>query len=102
MAEYIEREKALAFQNELEPCLCRSAATGEVFSATKDADLVAYLQSIPAVNVREVVLCGECVLSGHCWCEDVFKFTRLSDKNRFCGVGKRASNAEKDGGDGNG
>lgn len=54
MAEYIEREKALAFQNELEPCLCRSAATGEVFSATKDADLVAYLQGIPAADVRPV------------------------------------------------
>lgn len=51
MAEYIEKEKALAFQNELEPRLCRSAATGEVFIATKDADLVAYLQSIPAADV---------------------------------------------------
>lgn len=60
MAEYIEKEKALAFQNELEPLLCRSAATGEVFSATKDADIVAYLQSIPAADVRPVVLCKDC------------------------------------------
>lgn len=49
MAEYIKRENALKFQDELEPCFCRSAITGEAFTATKDADLVPFLQNIPAL-----------------------------------------------------
>lgn len=55
MAEYIKREDALKFQDELEPCFCRSAITGEAFIATKDADLVPFLQNIPAEDVRPVV-----------------------------------------------
>jgi hypothetical protein len=29
-------------------------------SATKDADMVKYLQSIPAADVRHVVMCKDC------------------------------------------
>lgn len=54
MAEYIEREAALAFQNELEPCICKSAHDGNVFSATKDTDIVRYLNAIPAADVVPV------------------------------------------------
>ena len=71
MAEYIEREAALAFQNEVEPLLCRNVVTHDIMSATKDADMVKYLQSIPAADVRPVrygkwvkrngaILCSEC------------------------------------------
>lgn len=51
MAEYIKREAALAFQNEVEPLLCRNVVTHDIMSATKDADMVKYLQSIPAADV---------------------------------------------------
>lgn len=51
MAEYIERDSALAFQNELEPMVCKSIMTDELFSATKDSDLVAFLKNIPAADV---------------------------------------------------
>ena len=60
MAEYIEREAALKFQNELEPLLCRNVVTHDIMSATKDADLVEYLRSIPAADVAPVVRCKEC------------------------------------------
>lgn len=62
MAEYIEREAALAFQNELEPMVCKSIMTDELFSATKDSDLVAFLQNIPSADVvtRD---CYDCLLS---------------------------------------
>lgn len=53
--EYIPREAALAFQNEVEPLLCRNVVTHDIMSATKDADMVKYLQSIPAADVRHVV-----------------------------------------------
>lgn len=39
--EYISREAALAFQNEVEPLLCRNVVTHDIMSATKDADKVA-------------------------------------------------------------
>ena len=55
MAEYIEREAALAFQNELSMLLCKDVVTGDVMSATKDADLVKYLLSLPTADVRPVV-----------------------------------------------
>lgn len=51
MTEYIEREAALAFQNELEPMVCKNIMTDELFSATKDSDLVAFLQNIPSADV---------------------------------------------------
>ena len=52
---YIDRDAALNYQNEVEPCLCRNAHTGEVFSATRDDALVRYLEQIPAADVRPVV-----------------------------------------------
>lgn len=49
MAEYIEREAALAFQNEVEPVI---AFNGEqTFTTTRDSDMVSYLNSIPAADV---------------------------------------------------
>ena len=53
--EYIEREAALAFQNELEPVICKSVHSGGVYSATRDDDLVRFLSAIPAADVRPVV-----------------------------------------------
>jgi hypothetical protein len=55
MADYIEREAALRFQDELEPVICKSVETGALFSATKDADLTSYLIALPAADVRPVV-----------------------------------------------
>lgn len=55
MAEYIEREAALRFQDELEPVICKSVETGALFSATKDVDLTSYLYALPAADVRPVV-----------------------------------------------
>ena len=43
-------------------------------------------------DVREVVLCGNCYLHDKCATEDVFKFARLSEENRFCGVGSLKRN----------
>ena len=54
MSEYIDREAALAFMNEVEPCICKNAVTGEIFSATKDKDMIAFLSAIPAADVRPV------------------------------------------------
>jgi len=51
MAEYIDRDKVLAFQNELEPVLVFGQP---VYSATKDADLVAFINDIPAADVVPV------------------------------------------------
>jgi hypothetical protein len=52
----------LSFQNEVELMICKSPITGEVFSASKDTDLVEYFDSIPAVDAVEVVRCRECVV----------------------------------------
>jgi hypothetical protein len=54
MDDLIRRSDALAFQNEVEPIFCKSPITGDVFSASKDGDLVAYFDSIPAVDAVEV------------------------------------------------
>lgn len=51
MEEYISRESVLNFQNDLDPCICRSSYNDEMFSATKDADLVRFICSIPAADV---------------------------------------------------
>lgn len=51
--EYIEREAALAFMNEVEPCICHNS-DGVVFTATKDSDMLDYLRSIPAADVVPV------------------------------------------------
>ena len=59
MKEYIEREAAIAFMNEVEPCICHNP-DGAVFTATKDSDMLEFLRSIPAADVVEVVRCGDC------------------------------------------
>lgn len=53
MTEYIEREAALRFQDELEPVLCMPPDKSGVFSATRDAELVSYIQNIPAADVKK-------------------------------------------------
>lgn len=58
--DLIRRGDALSFQDEIEPLMCKSPITGDVFSATKDADLVRYFNSIPAVDAVEVCRCGQC------------------------------------------
>lgn len=58
--DYILRKDALAFQDEIEPSFCFDNKTRNIFSATKDADLVAYLNAIPAADVVEVVRCSVC------------------------------------------
>ena len=74
MSDYIEREKVLRYQDELEPCICRSIGQDatELFTATRDSSLINYIQSIPAADVRPVrrgkwiddgsgcVVCSEC------------------------------------------
>ena len=61
VSDYISREAALAFQDELAVLLCKDVVTGDVMSATKDADLVKYLLSISTADVRPVVCCKDCV-----------------------------------------
>lgn len=58
------------------------------------------LDELPAADVREVVLCGECFLHTHCRTEDVFDFAGLREENRFCSAGnlfrwKRKTNNAK-------
>ena len=56
MSDYIEREKVLKYQDELEPCICCSIGQDatELFTATRDSSLINYIQSIPAADVRPV------------------------------------------------
>ena len=51
--EYIEREAAIAFMNEVEPCICHNP-DGAVFTATKDSDMLEFLRAIPAADVVPV------------------------------------------------
>lgn len=53
MTEYIEREAAIAFMNEVEPCICYNP-DGVVYSATKDSDMLEFLRAIPAADVVPV------------------------------------------------
>lgn len=64
---------AKGFQSEL------NAATGE---------------HIPSVDAVPVVFCRDCKLHDNCYTEDVFKFARLSNDRRFCGVGERKGGDE--------
>ena len=57
--EYIERDAAIAFMNEVEPCICHNQ-DGAVFAATKDSDMLKFLRAIPAADVVPVVRCKEC------------------------------------------
>ena len=95
MAKYIESEKALAFQNELEPVVCKNIMTDELFSATKDSDLVAFLQNIPSADVKPVVR-GEWKVSRtdygwngaefptHCKCSECDREVPYQDKGNYC------------------
>lgn len=92
--EYIEREAALAFQNEVEPLLCRNVVTHDIMSATKDADMVKYLQSIPAADVRPVVLCKDCKWTETDGMEDPAIYCEKWDRwemppDGFCWLGKK-------------
>lgn len=88
--EYIEREEAIAFMNEVEPCICHDP-DGAVFTATKDSNMLEFLRAIPAADVAPVVRCGECE---HWWdngtdlcsCE---RDALLRRRDFFCADGKR-------------
>ena len=51
--KYIEREAAIAFMNEVEPCICHDP-DGAVFTATKDSNMLEFLRAIPAADVVPV------------------------------------------------
>ena len=51
------------------------------------------LNEIPAADVRPVVLCRNCYLHDNCTTEDIFKFARLAEDSRFCGVGSYQRNS---------
>lgn len=93
---YIDRDAALNYQNEVEPCLCRNAHTGEVFSATRDDALVKYLEQIPAADVRPVVTCAECKHNNACLTQAFVEEASRVPFDRttfFCADGKRADDA---------
>lgn len=95
MAEYIEREAAIAVIYEQH--VGGKEACENALPNTFGADLreiVADIEDIPAADVRPVVLCCMCELHGHCYTEDVFAFARLAEENRFCAVGKVKTNGE--------
>lgn len=50
---------------------------------------VRIVKEFPTVDAAPVVRCRECKLHDSCYTEDVFKFARLNDDKRFCGVGER-------------
>ena len=54
MSEYISREAALAFQDNVDPDFARNIMTGDIYAATKDAEIIKYLNAIPAADVRPV------------------------------------------------
>lgn len=81
MAEYIDKEALCHWCLETGPCYCDNCVMNR--------------EGIPAADVREVVLCGECYLHTHCRTEDVFDFAGLREENRFCSVGKRKTNSAK-------
>lgn len=92
MTDYIEREAALKFK--LTANVQREKIT--VAQAVADA-IAAYIKAIPAADVAPVVRCKDCYLHDRCCTEDVFKFARLSDEWRFCGVGSKEHGARMDG-----
>lgn len=110
--EYIGRDKVLAFQNELEPVIVFGQPA--CYSATKDADLVAFINDIPAADVVEVVRCRDCKHAPIFWDEDDpfavkwphrganevddetcphfvgdYSYTRPPDPDGFCEKGER-------------
>lgn len=102
MSEYIEREEAL---NELENIHDISASLPD--GPVRKTALLAVetikrsLSDIPAADVREVVLCRDCIqfVTGVGFC----RLTDWSTKeNDFCSFGERKDGANMEGGDGNG
>ena len=51
---------------------------------------------MPTVDAVPVVRCAECKLHDNCYTEDVFKFAKLNDDKRFCGVGERKGGTNDD------
>lgn len=82
MVDYILRKDALAFQDEIEPALCFDNKTRNIFSATKDADLVAYLNAIPAADVRPVKI-------GHYVTDDMGDFSCSECGEKYLDITKR-------------
>lgn len=73
MSEYIERKAALEFLYEVESIALWSEDEPEtIFSVTRDADVIKYLENIPAADVRPAVRgrlikpnpFGECSICG--------------------------------------
>lgn len=93
MAECIEREIAISELDSAFPAAPASEFSKGIAVGLAMAELA--IQNIPAADVREVVLCGECYLHTHCRTEDVFDFAGLREENRFCSVGKRKTNGAK-------
>jgi len=96
VTEYIEREKALDFISEVEPIICMPPNNKPTFTAVKDPDMVAYLESIPAADVRPVVTCADCKHNNACltqaFVEDCGKIP-LDRNTFFCADGERTKNA---------
>lgn len=82
--DYILRKDALAFQDEIEPSFCFDNKTRNIFSATKDSDLVGYLNAIPAADVRPVKI-GHYITDdmGDCSCSECGE-KYLDITKRFC------------------
>ena len=85
-SDLIRRSDAFAFQNDVEPLICKSPITGDVFSATKDTDIVEYLSHIPAVDAVEVV--HAYWINGH-----ESRYQNVHDKYTCSNCGEPASTA---------
>lgn len=93
MTDYISRDAALAFQNELEPVMCKSIHSGGIYSATRDDDLVRFLSAIPAADVVPVVRCKDCKHSaidyiGLLYCKGVTYYNHVPE-DWYCADGER-------------
>lgn len=78
MAEYIDREAAIAMIRE-------NGVRGSGWSdQEREDDVIDMIESIPAADVRPVVLCRGCKMQQHC------KVAQYLGKDGFC------SNGEKD------
>lgn len=89
MSDYISREAVLS-------AIWKTSAEHNAFFPAIMLDAI---KAIPAADAREVVLCANCYLHDKCATEDVFKFARLADEHRFCGVGAWKRNSARLGGE---
>jgi len=73
-------------------------AKREIFKVPEYADgwnaVMTILENAPSVDAVPVVRCRECKMHSSCYTEDVFKFARLNEDRRFCGVGERKDETE--------